>query len=382
MGLRSKIKYWVRQFPFIVPPKIIDSCEEWIDDEGKRKGVYFSQRGPWYKTVFPEEFLHNGEPHTLGNPVPQAFQYNRNYPVNKATLFYLQNSYLFGHKGFVLTAGHQLFQEFSHHFNISSLRNFLWRNPFYIFSATARHIDGVGAVLVSPQSHNYYHWLSDVLPRIKLYESVAGQVDHYCVASNVPDKFVEMLIEFGIPKKKVLLINEKEKLHFDHLYVSSLPGSEGRSPRWAVDYLRSKLIKTHSVAQHFRKIYFIRGAEAERRVLNEDTVIAKLMDNGFEAVDPGALSLTDQIDMMQHAKIIVGVHGAALSNLLFSADGIAVIEIFSPDYFRTDCYYTLSSIRNLNYWYIVGDKPAGAAWGDITIPEDLLIETIKKLNAD
>ncbi len=76
----------------------------------------------------------------------------------------------------------------------------------------------------------------------------------------------------------------------------------------------------------------------------------------------------------------MGVHGAALSNLLFSQEKTAVIEIFSPDYFRTDCYYTLSSALKLNYWYIVGDKPAGANWGDIAVSEEVLLKTIEQVN--
>ncbi|HWZ16317.1 MAG TPA: glycosyltransferase family 61 protein [Mucilaginibacter sp.] len=380
MGLKSNLKYWVRQFPFIYPAKIIDSCQEWIDKKGKQKGIYFSQRGPWYKPIFPAGFVHNSEPKTLGIPVLRPFNYNRSYPTNKATLFYLQNSYLLGHKGLVLTASHQLFQEFSHHFGISSLKKFLWRYPFYTFSAKVKHIEGVGAVLISPESHNYYHWLSDVLPRIKLYESVLDQVDHFCIASNVPVKFLDVLKDFGIPNNKILFVKSDEKLHFDHLFVASLPGSEGRAPQWAVEYLREKLVKTQPTLPPDRKLYFRRGMSAARKILNEDVITNRLADEGFEIVDPGVLSVNEQIEMAQQAKIIISAHGAALSNLLFTQEKIAVIEIFSPDYFRTDCFYTLSSIRNLNYWYLVGDKPAGAAWGDIVVPEDLLFKTIQQLN--
>jgi hypothetical protein len=380
MGLKSKLKYWLRQFPFIVPSKIVSSCREWIDRRGKQKGIYFSQRGPWYKVIFPGGVLHNSEPMTMGTPAPKAFSRYRSYATNEAVLFHLQNSYLIGHKGLVLTANHELFQEFSHHFGVSTLKGFLWRHPFYTFSASAKHIEGVGAVLISPESQNYYHWLSDVLPRIKLYEPVLDQIDHFCIASNVPVKFIEILKDFGIPDNKILLVSDNEKLHFDHLFVASLPGSEGRSPHWAVDYLREKLVQSSPPVRRDRKLYFKRGANAERKILNEDLIINKLAGKGFEIVDPGALSLNEQIKIAGQAKIIIGAHGAALSNLLFSPDNIAVIEIFSPDYFRTDCYYTLSAIRNLNYWYLVGDKPAGAAWGDIVIPDDLLFKTIQQLN--
>jgi len=380
MDLISKAKFWARQFPFIYPKKVIDCCQGWIVKQKKTKGIYFSQRGPWCKIIFPESFVDLDGPKTLGLPNLKAFCNNRSFPTEKAMLFYLQNSYLMGHKGIVLTADHKIFQEFSHHFAISTLKRFLWRNPFYTFTKTLKKVEGTGAVLISPESHNYYHWLNDVLPRIKLYESVLDQIDHFCISSLVPAKFLEVLLDFGIPANKILLVNYGEKLHFDHLFVASLPGSEGRSPRWAIDYIRERLIKPPVSAKPLKKIYFKRGNGTDRKLLNEESIIGLLKNNGFEIIEPGTLSIAEQVNLVQQAKIIVSTHGAALSNLLFSRDNLLVIELFSPDYFRTDCYYSLSAMLNLNYWYIVGEKPAGTNWGDIVIAEDLLLKTTQQVN--
>ena len=380
MSLKSQAKYLLRQFPFIYTRQVIHSCEEWIINQRKKRGAYFNHRGPWFQTVFPENFITNKNPQTLGIPNDNAFCNNRSYYTAKATLFYLQNCFLLGHKGLVLTADHKVFQEFSHHFKVSSLNKFLRKNPFYLFTKKAKKVSGCGAVLVSPESHNYYHWLSDVLPRIKLYEPVLDQIDHFCISSNVPAKFLQVLPDLGIPQRKMLFIEEKEKLHFDYLFVASLPGSEGRSPQWSVSYLRDKLIKTHGTESPERKLYFKRGDNAGRNVLNEDAIINILQREGFDIIDPGNLNIHEQINLMQHAKIVISPHGAALSNLLFSRENSTIIELFSPDYFRTDCYYNLSSILNLNYWYIVGDKPSGANWGDIVINEELLLKTIQQKN--
>jgi hypothetical protein len=56
-----------------------------------------------------------------------------------------------------------------------------------------------------------------------------------------------------------------------------------------------------------------------------------------------------------------------------------VIELFSPDYFRADCYYTLSAIRKLQYWYLVGNKLGGGSWGDIIVDEQLITNTINAI---
>lgn len=373
-------KFWLKQFPFIYPSKVIHSCRDWIDNRRKRGGIYFNQRGPWYKVILPGGSMHHNEPHTVGKPNKKAFDYNRNYIFDPVLLFYLPNSYVYGNRGIVLTSRHQVFEEFSHHFGISSLEKFLWKNPFHTFTKNFKKVAGAGALLVSPQSHNYYHWLNDVLPRIRLYEPVLNSIDHFCISSAVPSKFLDILPDFGIDPQKILLVGDKDKLHFDHLYVASLPGSEGRSPEWAAAFIRKILIKKPAPIAS-KKLYFKRGNDSDRKILNENSIVSLLESNGFDIVDPGSLSICGQVDLMQQAKIVVGAHGAALSNLLFAQEHTSVIEIFSPDYFRTDCYYTLSSSLKLNYWYIAGNKPKGANWGDIEVEEDLLIKTIEKANA-
>lgn len=367
MAIKEAVKFWAKQFPFIYPGSIIASCAEWIDAQNQRKGNYIGGRGAWHKTIFPDEFRHNSAPRSLGKPQNSAFSNNRSYPVAKALLFCLRNCYVFGNMGIVLTARHEVFQEFSHHFGIETIKKFLRRRPFYLFTGKAKKITGVGAVLISPESQNYYHWMNDVLPRIRLYQDVAEEVDYFCIADDVPVKFVRVLAEFNIPVEKILTVSEREKLHFDFLYVASLPGSEGRSPEWAVQYVRQKLIRLPMRAPALRKFYLRRGDAVERRILNEAELMDILCKHGFEVIETGELDIAAQCALMQQAGTIVAMHGAALTNLIFAPENTTVVEIFSPDYFRTDCYYTLSGILNLRYHYLAGNKPPEARWGDIEV---------------
>ena len=140
MGLKTNLIFWARQFPFVVPKRIIVSCRDWIEHQNERKGIYFAQRGPWAKTICGEDFFQHDAPKTLGEPNERAFLNNRNYPTAKASLFYLQNTFLLGEKGLVFTVNHQLFQEFTHNFGVSTLKKFLWKHPFYIFTKNVKDL--------------------------------------------------------------------------------------------------------------------------------------------------------------------------------------------------------------------------------------------------
>jgi len=379
MGLIIKAKTLVKQFPFIYPIRIISSCKEWIDKQNLKDGLYKGMRGHTYELIADAENHSLKLPPLLLDTDAKKFSANIFYQTTPAYLFYLKDCYVFKQMGFVLTNRGAVFQEFTHHFNITSLSRFLFNHPFYTYSRKIKKIDGIGAILVSPQSHNYYHWLFDVLPRIRLYNKVLDQVQHFCIAADVPQKFIDILPEFGIPADKVLLVDGTEKLHFDTLFVASLPGSEGRSPQWAIDFVRGKLLKGPPSPNPTRKIYFKRGTAGERKILNEESIINLLITHGFEIADPGQLSISEQINLMDDARIVVATHGAALANLLFASEKCSVIEIFSPDYFRTDCYYTLASLLKMDYHYLQGAKPAKASWGDVIVCEQDLANILSTI---
>ena len=375
----KSLRFLAKQIPFAFPSRLIYSCREWIDTQNSRANNYRSARSSWYELAEKSESHIHPLPKTLQAPNKQAFDPNMSYKTTDSYLHMIRNCFLFRHKGIILSSFHGCFQEFTHDFNISSLQQYFRKHPFYTFSLNFTKVEGTGAVLISPESQNYYHWMSDVLPRIKLYQSVFEQIDHFYVASSVPQKFLDVLPAFGIPAKKLVRLPDSEKLHFENLFVASLPGSEGRAPEWAVNYVREKLSPINKVLAGSRKIYLKRGNAVERRILNEDALIIYLSSQGFEIIEPDKLSILEQAALLSETSIVVSAHGAALTNLLFAPQNCTVIELFSPDYFRTDCFYTLAGILNLNYWYILGTKPQGAKWGDIILSEDILADTLAKI---
>jgi hypothetical protein len=69
---------------------------------------------------------------------------------------------------------------------------------------------------------------------------------------------------------------------------------------------------------------FVRRAAPTRRLRNEPAVAEWLAARGFMAVDPGALPLAEQAALFARATHIVGVEGAALTNLVYADAGTRV----------------------------------------------------------
>lgn len=58
---------------------------------------------------------------------------------------------------------------------------------------------------------------------------------------------------------------------------------------------------------------------------------------GFTEYNPAQNSITDQARAFRWARVIVAIHGAALTNLIFCRPGTVLIELFSAKYVNP-CY--------------------------------------------
>jgi len=77
-----------------------------------------------------------------------------------------------------------------------------------------------------------------------------------------------------------------------------------------------------------RRVFVLRNRASIRRLLNQDEVAAVLQARlGFEAVDPAALTLDEQVQAFRGASVIVGPHGAGLANAVFAARPRLLVEL-------------------------------------------------------
>jgi capsular polysaccharide biosynthesis protein len=139
------------------------------------------------------------------------------------------------------------------------------------------------------------------------------------------------------------------------LVVPGPPAMTIINPPWVVEFLRSKLLPSGSRRVDGRAIYVTRGGTINnRRVDNEAELMDYLSGRDFDMIDPGTLSVREQIETFAQASMIVGAHSAGLVNLTFAAPGAAVIELFPSGGVNT-CYWKLAeSVPGLEYRFVLG----------------------------
>ncbi len=73
----------------------------------------------------------------------------------------------------------------------------------------------------------------------------------------------------------------------------------------------------------------------------------------------------DQVTWMRSSTIVVAVHGAALTNMMFMPPGAALYEIFPPKFLYQQVYYNMAGNLSLTYKVDQVDYAHSSATGDI-----------------
>ncbi|HSF73760.1 MAG TPA: glycosyltransferase family 61 protein, partial [Microcoleus sp.] len=216
-------------------------------------------------------------------------------------------------------------------------------------------IEGTVAFLAKNYCHNYYHWMFEFLPQMELLRRSGidiGSIDKFAVNHCCFPFQRETVSLLGIPLEKIVETdNNNHHIQARQLLVSSVIRE---STKWACDFLRREFLNDSMIGLEEKQRIFISRKE-RRRVINEDELVAVLTKFGFKSIAPESLSVAEQISLFAAAEVVIGSHGAALTNTVFCSPGTKVIEIFAPDYVNP-CYRKLSSQVGLEYWEFIGER--------------------------
>lgn len=221
------------------------------------------------------------------------------------------------------------------------------------------HIKGTVAVLSGLTDDMYFHWMFDVLPRIDLLQRSGidlATIDYFLVNHHLPFQ-TQTLEAFGIAANQILPAKFPLHLQATNLIAPSFPGSPAWMPRWACDFLRQTFLGANPPSGNLR-LYISRQNTANRRLINEVDLLPILDKFGFQSVTLEALSVSEQASLLSQAAVVLSPHGSGLTNIVFCQPGTKIIELFAPEYVYP-CYWLLSNLMQLEYYYLIGTSPAG-----------------------
>jgi capsular polysaccharide biosynthesis protein len=226
---------------------------------------------------------------------------------------------------------------------------------------------------------NYFHWMTDVLPKIEIAASTltnSGAVN--VVTNSVCKEYQKLTLQhLGFKFDNIIPLDKYNFIKCQELIVASPTCLSGNVPLWIVQFLR-KAFSSWMVADSSKpdKIFISRAKSTKRRLSNENELWSLLSKKGFKKVYLEDMSLQDQVGTFYNASWIMGVHGAGFTNLCFSKAGAQIIEIFSPSYVN-QCFWTIASQVGLEYKYLVGNGPDNTTNQNHLIDTDFMLSSNK-----
>jgi hypothetical protein len=265
----------------------------------------------------------------------------------------LQDVRVFSSNGFVISNFNKVVSEI----NDRDVKcGYIFENFFF---RNLKKIKGRSLIIAAKDAaSNYFHWMTDALPKISIAEKAGyklSQIDTVIVSNELLPFQQETLKQIGIEKEKRISLSTHSLLHSEELIMPSATCISGNVSPWIIDYLRLTFKDWMQTDISLPSNIFIGRKKASKRVLlNEEKVILALENKNFKTIYLEDLSVKEQIKLFFNARQIVGVHGAGLTNLLFSQVGSFVLELFPVNYVN-QCYWTIASYNELEYAYLLGE---------------------------
>lgn len=212
---------------------------------------------------------------------------------------------------------------------------------------------------------NYYHWVIDVLPRLIILkkEIKKKKLLNLLVPNYKKDYQIESLNCF-IDNKSTNFINlSKYKfMQFDKITLCSNNENFEYLNNNLLSNLRNKVLteakkKLKSSKYKYEKI-FISRADAnlknKRNLKNNIEIENYLIKKGFSVLILSNYSFLEQALIFNNAKLVVGLHGAGLTNILFCKKRTKIIEITLDSWPKL--FKKLSKCLNLSYKKLSANK--------------------------
>lgn len=230
-------------------------------------------------------------------------------------------------------------------------------------------------ILYDEYSNNYFHWICEVLP--VFFTQEIRKIDYRVVLPsnhNIP-YVTDSLKILGITN--ILFLEKNSKYVTQKIRIGPIFNLDIIEFPIYINLLR-KVVLTNTydstMSKKYERIYITRKNAKLRRLINEEEIWPILNENRFHILEMENLKWEDQVNILRHCKILVGVHGAGLTNMIWMPKESKILEIrVKKTHFYNNCYWKLSNALSHDYYYLLCESAGNHNdKGD----DDLLINTL------
>lgn len=248
----------------------------------------------------------------------------------------------------------------THNRNVATEELNIFRNLIRYFRQGQITLYEPTLLLTDSWSRNYFHWMTDVMQKLWICkkEGITGTIILPAWMRSIPyisgslqlfDEYAVRYIRiFEVIKVKELLVPEP---------VAPTGNYHGQTIREVSEFIKRKVVDNkHETSQ---RLFIDRQDSRNRQIENYQEVSSLLSKYDIQPVKFEKLSWTEQIKLTGKAALLIGIHGAGLTNMLFMKPGGNLLELRKRGDNKNNCYFSLASALQLQYYYqlCVVDNP-------------------------
>lgn len=249
-----------------------------------------------------------------------------------------------------------------------------------------------GILASGTYSHNYFHFLLEILPRVLLAAQIAPADTPILADDGMPDQHYQML-RLYLPDRQILRFVRHSSVAVGRLYAGSMPNiiqdafESDMPPADAVRFhpavirLLARLSVQTATAPADESRLWLQRDSAVRQLLNASEIETALAARKFDSVRCQTLPFSHQVGLFSKAGGgIVAQSGAHLANIIFAPRGTRVFALFSnapgTNFYLWSALGAIlgHDVVNIAGWRIIGTAPGRAPVVDesFTVPVSLV----------
>jgi hypothetical protein len=251
--------------------------------------------------------------------------------------------------------------------------------------------------LLKEHSPNYYHWTTEVLPKLVLILKTLQAHPQkptkktLLLDESLPKQCIEgierltngsFLLAFVHPGQAVacknLLYCAPLWLSLDNTKHAPETPSEFAPNPYALSLVRAALLQNNSPLPPKRRIYLTRSNTRLRPITNIGALETLMRALNFEFINTENLTLSEQLSLFSDISLLVGASGAAFTNLIFMQENTQAVILFpSTKSANHAIFQPLADVAkvNLTYHPTIPEEPNQP----LHSPASVNIKTLEKL---
>ncbi len=295
--------------------------------------ISYSKNKPFENAILPQDEV-----------IKKSFEHDNSYWEHEQYIIELTNCELEPEYGSVITGLRKIYPKSRINSKLYPSINQYLKRKF----AQKEKIDR--AILFSVNlGGNYFHFFSDIVAKLWMYPQAELKKMPLLVSKQI---YNSPLFQYLFQNSHIDSFNWKildsEKIYKINKLLLLRPEPYSKT-HWLQTISYFKLSKNKD-----RKIFLTRSKRTGRNLINIDEVEAFMQKNSIEVVETEDMSIQEQVKLFSEASLIIGIHGAGLTNIIFAHNNNPkIIEIIPEN--RIACqYYWISTMLDYDYTPILG----------------------------